>query len=51
MPVMTTEKDLVRFPADLKLEVKALRVVVEFLSGWEAVSGLVLERLAGAGRP
>jgi tetraacyldisaccharide 4'-kinase len=51
MPVMTTEKDMVRFPADLKFEVKALRVGVEFLSGWEAVSGLVLERLAGTGRP
>jgi tetraacyldisaccharide 4'-kinase len=46
MPVMTTEKDLVRLPADLAFEVKALRVGVEFLAGWEAVSGLVLGSLA-----
>ncbi|MDA8121138.1 MAG: tetraacyldisaccharide 4'-kinase [Deltaproteobacteria bacterium] len=51
MPVMTTEKDLVRLPADLEFEVRALRVGVEFLSGWDAVSGLVMERLEGTGRP
>ncbi len=47
--LMTTEKDLVRLPADLRFDVKALRVGVEFLAGWEAVSGLVLDRLARSG--
>ncbi len=48
LPVVTTEKDLVRLPGDLPFRVSALRVAVEFLSGWDALSGLVLERIGGA---
>jgi tetraacyldisaccharide 4'-kinase len=48
-PLMTTEKDLVRLPVGLRLDVRALRVGVEFLAGWEAVSGLLLDRLARSG--
>ena len=51
MPVLTTEKDLVRLPPSPRFEARALRVGVEFLEGWEAVSGLILERLARTGRP
>ena len=43
--VLTTEKDLVRLPDDLPFRVRALRIGVEFLSGWEALSHLVLERI------
>ncbi len=51
LPVVTTEKDLVRLPADLPFRPLALRIEVEFLSGWDSVSGLVLERIGkGAGR-
>ncbi len=45
LPVVTTEKDLVRLPGPLPFRVCALRIGVEFLSGWEALSRLVLERI------
>ncbi len=47
LPVLTTEKDLVRMPGDLPFRPAALRVDVEFLSGWDSLSRLVLERIAG----
>ena len=51
LPVLTTEKDLVRLPADLPFRPWALRIGVEFLSGWETLSRLVLERIGeGAAR-
>lgn len=46
-PVVTTEKDLVKLPPDPGFVVKALRVKAEFLAGWEALSGLVLDRIRG----
>ena len=49
--VLTTEKDMVRLPAGLPFEVKALRVGVEFLSGWDELSRLILERLGKSARP
>lgn len=48
LPVVTTEKDLVRLPADVPFPVSALRVGVEFLAGWEDLSGLVLKRISRA---
>ena len=48
MPVLTTEKDLVRLPERLPFDVAALRIGVEFLAGWEALSGLLLERIGAA---
>ncbi|MGE5189448.1 MAG: tetraacyldisaccharide 4'-kinase [Gemmatimonadota bacterium] len=45
MPVLTTEKDLVRLPGGLPFRVNAVRIDVEFLSGWEALSRLVLDRI------
>ncbi len=48
LPVLTTEKDMVRLPAALPFPLAALRVRVEFVSGWEELSRLVLERI---GRP
>ncbi len=45
LPVLTTEKDLVRLPADVPFPVSALRVGVEFLSGWEELSRLILKRI------
>ncbi len=44
-PVLTTEKDLVRLPDDVPFDVKALRVGVEFLEGWDSLSRLLLERI------
>lgn len=44
-PVVTTEKDLVRLPDGLPFAVKALRVEVVFLSGWEILGGFLLEIL------
>jgi tetraacyldisaccharide 4'-kinase len=49
LPVLTTEKDLVRLPERPPFEVKALRVDVEFLGGWEALSRFLLERVRWAG--
>jgi len=43
--VLTTEKDLVRLPAEVPFPVGALRVEVEYLSGWEPLSGAVLDCL------
>ncbi|MGE5699940.1 MAG: tetraacyldisaccharide 4'-kinase [Deltaproteobacteria bacterium] len=48
--VLTTEKDLARLPDDVPFDVKALRVRVEFLEGWETLSGLLLERIRSAVR-
>ncbi len=45
LAVLTTEKDLVRLPGDLPFRLLALRIGVEFLSGWESLSRLVLERI------
>ena len=45
LPVLTTEKDLVRVPREVPFRVAALRVGVEFLSGWEDLSRLLLERI------
>jgi len=45
LPVLTTEKDLVRLPERLPFGVKALRVGVEFLAGWDVLSRFLLERV------
>ena len=45
LPVVTTEKDMVRLPSQVPFPVAALRVGVEFLSGWEDLSRLILERI------
>ncbi len=47
LPVVTTEKDLVRLPDDVPFPVGALRVEVEYLCGWEDVSRLILDRIEG----
>ena len=49
LPVVTTEKDMVRLPADVPFPVAALRVGVEFLSGWDELSGLLLDRIGWRG--
>ena len=45
LPVLTTEKDLVRLPERLPFDVKALRVEVEFLAGWDVLSRFLMERV------
>lgn len=50
LPVVTTEKDLVRLPCETPFPVAALRVGVEFLSGWEDLSSLLLERIGRRGQ-
>jgi len=50
LPVVTTEKDLVRLPSDTPFPIGALRVEVEYLSGWEGLSRSILSSL-GAGPP
>ncbi len=50
LPIVTTEKDLVRLPGDLPFRPRALRIGVEFLSGWDALSRLVLERIGEGAR-
>ncbi len=45
LPVVTTEKDLVRLPSEAPFPVAGFRVGVEFLSGWEDLSRLLLERI------
>jgi tetraacyldisaccharide 4'-kinase len=51
LPAVTTEKDLVRLPPAVPFPVFALRIAVEFLSGWEEVSRMILDRIGGgAGR-
>jgi len=47
LPAVTTEKDLVRLPGAVPFPVFALRVAVEFLSGWEEVSRMILGRIGG----
>jgi tetraacyldisaccharide 4'-kinase len=47
LPVVTTEKDLVRLPPDPPFPAGALRVEVEYLSGWEVLSRSILRRLGG----
>ncbi|MGE5753751.1 MAG: tetraacyldisaccharide 4'-kinase [Deltaproteobacteria bacterium] len=49
LPVLTTEKDLVRLPAALPFDVKALRVGVAFIDGWQELSRFLLERVRWAG--
>ena len=51
LPVITTEKDLVRLADDVPFTVGALRVEVEYLHGWEEISRMILERLEGGFRP
>jgi len=51
LPAITTEKDLVRLPDDVPFPVGALRVEVEYLDGWEGISGMILDRLEGGRRP
>jgi len=51
LPVITTEKDLVRIPAETPYAVGALRVEVEYLSGWEEMSRAILRSLERGGRP
>jgi len=48
-PVVTTEKDLIRLPRDVPFPVRALRIGVEYLSGWEELSGLLLDRIGRKG--
>jgi tetraacyldisaccharide 4'-kinase len=45
LPVVTTEKDMVRLPAEVPFPVAALRVEVDFLSGWDVLSRLLLDRI------
>ena len=47
LPAITTEKDLVRLPAGVPFPVYALSVEVEYLSGWEGISGMILDRIEG----
>ena len=49
--VVTTEKDMARIGAPAPFDLAALRVGVEFLSGWEALSGMILEKTALAAGP
>lgn len=50
LPVVTTEKDLVRLAGAVPFRLAALRVEVEFLSGWDALSRLILERVESFGK-
>jgi tetraacyldisaccharide 4'-kinase len=51
LPAVTTEKDIVRLPGEVPFPVFALRVAVEFLSGWEGMSRMILDRIGrGAAR-
>lgn len=49
LPAVTTEKDLVRIPADTPFGVGALRVEVEYLCGWEELSRAILRSLGRGG--
>jgi tetraacyldisaccharide 4'-kinase len=44
---LTTEKDLARLPGDLPFDVRALRVGVEFLEGWDGLSRFLLAKVQG----
>jgi tetraacyldisaccharide 4'-kinase len=46
---LTTEKDLARLPGDLPFDVRALRVGVEFLEGWDGLSRFLLAKAQGGG--
>jgi len=48
-PAITTEKDLVRIPPETPFTVGALRVEVEYLSGWEELSRAILRSLEKGG--
>ena len=41
LPVITTEKDLVRLPPDLPFDVEAISVEVEWLKGWEELATMI----------
>ncbi len=41
LPILTTEKDLVRLPSNLPFAVEALAVDIEWLAGWETLSSLI----------
>lgn len=45
LPVLTTEKDLIRLPKEVPFPVRALRIGVEFLSGWGELSRFLLDRI------
>ncbi len=45
LPVVTTEKDLVRIPRETPFTVCGLRVEVEYLAGWEELSRCILRAL------
>jgi len=45
LPVVTTEKDLIRLPREVPFPVRALRIGVEFFTGWEDLSRLLLDRI------
>jgi len=49
LPVVTTEKDMLRLPREVPFPVRALRIGVEFLSGWEELSRLLLDRIGWRG--
>ena len=49
LPAVTTEKDLVRLPPVVPFPVFALRIAVAFLSGWEEMSRMILERIGDGG--
>jgi tetraacyldisaccharide 4'-kinase len=49
LPAVTTEKDLVRISGGAPFPLFALRVEVEYLSGWEGISRMVLDRIEGRG--
>lgn len=49
LPVVTTEKDMIRLPREIPFPVRALRIRVEFLSGWEDLSRLLRERIGYKG--
>lgn len=47
LPLVTTEKDLVRLPEAVPFDVIALRVRVEFIEGWDGLRELLSSRIAG----
>ncbi len=49
LPIVTTEKDLIRLPREVPFPVRALRIGVEFLTGWEELSRLLLDRIGWKG--
>ncbi|GAB4367695.1 MAG: tetraacyldisaccharide 4'-kinase [Deltaproteobacteria bacterium] len=51
LPVVTTEKDMIRLPREVPFPVRALRIDVEFLEGWEPLSRLLLDRIGWKGSP